>query len=73
MADTKLARLRGIKQYDVAAIQADGRRWITISLHWIDGSEPTAVTLDPEDAVALGDALFRTAIDASASDAADQN
>jgi hypothetical protein len=68
-----LARLRGIKGWGTGVIQADGQRWVTFALDWLDGGESIAVTFDPADAQAIAKTLFYAAKQAEARDAGDRN
>jgi hypothetical protein len=68
-----LARLRGIRQWQVGAIQADGQRWLTLTWTWLDDEEPVAVTLDPQDAEKLGKALYHYSRQIAIRDTGDQN
>jgi hypothetical protein len=72
-ASAPLARLRGIKGWGTGVIQADGQRWVTFTLDWIDGDESVAVTFDPQDAQAIARTLFHAAKQAEARDAGDRN
>jgi hypothetical protein len=72
-ASAPLVRLRGVGGWDTSAILADGRRWVAVTLRWLDESEPTAVVLSPEDAEVFGRALARTAHEAGMRDLGDMN
>jgi hypothetical protein len=68
-----LARLRGIRGWQSGVIQADGQRWVTISIDWLDDGEQTAITLDPVDAETLGRGLLHFARTAALRDQGDRN
>lgn len=73
-ASAPLVRLRGIRGNQVSVIWTDfGERWVTVTLHWLDGDEPVAVALDPRDAKALGVALLDQAAQAVARNAGEMN
>lgn len=73
-AAAPLARLQGVKGWQVAVIEADAQRWVTLSFDWLDEElEEVAVTFDPQDAEAVGMALIAHAHQAEMRNLAERN
>jgi hypothetical protein len=73
-ASAPLARLQGIKGWQTGVIQADGKRWVTFTLEWLDEDlEPVAVTFDFRDAQAIAKTLAYSAGQAEMRDIGDSN
>jgi hypothetical protein len=73
-ASAPLARLRGIKGWGTGVIQADAKRWVTLTLAWLDEElEQVAVTFDPIDAESIGKTLIHAARQATTRDIGDSN